>query len=299
MQILDATTNQSISEVKKYFNFDSIILYAKTHMLSAAIAVIMIIFFRRISNICKRIMEKAFKRFFSENPGIATFIISILTFVIDFVLIVIILEFLGINLTGITALLGAFSLVIGFSFKDILSNFFGGLILLTFKPFQVNDVVEYKSFVGTIKKIEIFYTTLTNFQNEEVIVPNANIIDNEIININTNSHRRLTLQIGVGYGSNIDQVKDTIRSIIDRRKEDLFYIEDTEPVIGMYEIGASSLNFDIRVFVRENQYMNARYYLNESIKTEFDKLGIDLPYNIIDLQVNPGFNSINITENRP
>ena len=294
MNQLNTAAANNLAALRKYFNFDVLLGYIEKHLFSFAIALIIVIFYSKIRKIIGHIMKRALNRFLSNNPGLATFSMSLVTFCIDFVLVLIILRLIGVDLSGIATVLVSMSLVLGFAFKDILSNFFGGIILLTFKPFQVGDAVEYKGFVGRVSKIEIFYTRLTDFQHEEVIIPNANIISNEIRNISANDHRRLDLQFGIGYGSDIQQVKTALHEIIENRKEDLFYIEEHEPLIGMYDIGASALIFDVRVFVREDKYMDARYYMNEAVKTRFDQLGIDLPYNIVDLQVNQSYNKIKI-----
>lgn len=277
--------NKNVDAIYKYFNIESIMDYLKNHILSGVIAILIIVFFRRIRNLILTIIKKFLKKMLAANPGVRTFITSIIGLCIDLFLLFIILKLLGINLSGIFALFSVIGLVLGFAFKESLSNVFGGIIILTFKPFKVNDVIQYNSFIGTVRKIEIYYTTIVNFQNENVIVPNGNLATTEIRNINSNSHRRLDMQVGVGYGSNIAQVKALILDIINRRKDDLFYLDQTPPMIGMYEIAASTLNFDIRVFVRENQYLMARYYLNETIKTEFDANNIDLPYNIVDTRI--------------
>lgn len=287
-------TITKIDAIIRDFNIDNLLRYIKGHLISALLALILIVFFKKIRNFIRNIFAKTLNKMLADNIEIATFCVSIISIIIDLCLAMIIIRLLGINLTKIGGMIGALSLVIGFSFKEILSNFLGGIILLTFKPFKVEDVIKYGDYEGVVKKVEIFYTTLVDFQDSEIIIPNANIIGNEVTNINDNAHRWLITQIGVGYGSDIELVKRTIKNIIENRRSDLFYIEGVEPIIGMSEIGASSLNFEIRVYVREKKYILARNYLNESIKIEFDKLGIDLPYNIIDLQLNKEFNSLKI-----
>ena len=142
-----------------------------------------------------------------------------------------ILQLLGINLSSIFALVGALGLVLGFAFKETISNICGGVILLTFKPFKVGDLISYNSNIGTIKKIEIFYTTILTLQNEYLIIPNGNLINNEIKNIDVNNIRRLDLKVGVSYESDIQKVKNLILSIINREKEKLFDYTISEPII--------------------------------------------------------------------
>lgn len=269
---------------KHKYTLEQVINYIINHAFYFLIAIFMIVFYGKIrdflTDICKRFLKKIF-----PDPSVSSFFISISKLVINGVLVFIILRLFGVNLTGITAIISAISLVLGFAFKDTLSNFFGGIIILTFKPFKVNDIIDYSGYVGIVKKIEIFYTKIINFQNEVIIIPNGNIISNEIRNIYYNPVRRLDISVGVSYSSNIDQVKALILQIIEAKKDEYFDFEEREPLIGLAEMGASSLNFDVKVFIKEGQYTHAKYYLNETIKKEFDKAGIEIPFNQLDLHI--------------
>ena len=108
---------------------------------------------------------------------------------------------------------------------------------------------------------------------------------NEIRNINVNANRRLDLTVSAGYESDIDEVKHVLREIVERRKDDLFCIEDMPVTIGLANMGASSIDFDLKVYVREGKYLEGKYYLNETIMKEFGRLGINIPYNILDVHL--------------
>lgn len=270
--------------IKEYFSIDKIIKYVISNFFYFLSALLLIIFYKKIYNFLISKITTFYKKVISDK-GIRTFFTSITKFALHFILLFIILNLLGVNFTGIFAIVGALSLVLGFAFKEIMENVFGGLILLAFKPFKVGDFIEFKSFVGEVKKIEIFYTTLTTPQNEFIIIPNGNIINNEIRNLNVSQHRRLDIKVGVGYDSDIKLVKKLLNDMIEAKKDELFYLDIAAPLIGMFEIGASTLNFDVRVYVREGKYLDARYYLYETIKAVFDENNIELPYDILDVNI--------------
>lgn len=269
---------------KHKYTLEQVMDYITKHAFSFLLAIFIIIFYSKIRDFLVSISKKFLKKIFSD-PSISSFFISISKLLINGLLIFTILRLFGVDLTGITAIISAISLVLGFAFKDTLSNFFGGIIILTFKPFKVGDIIEYSSYLGVVNKIEIFYTKIINFQNEVVIIPNGNIINNEIRNIYYNPVRRLDLVVGVSYSSNIEQVKKIILEIIEAKKDEYFDLDEREPLIGMSDMAASSLDFDVKVFVKEGQYSHAKYYLNETIKTEFDKAGIEIPFNQLDLHI--------------
>ncbi len=282
-----------MEDISKYLTTDFILNYITSNIFGLLPAIILIILYRTIKKYVLLTLDKFYRKAF-DNNGLISFLNSISRFIVDLILIFTILDLLGIHLSKFMALISAFSLVFGFAFKDVLGNIFGGVIILLFKPFMVDDLIKYAGYEGRVNKIEIFYTSLITYNNEEIIIPNGSIISSEVINISMHNYRRLEITVGVGYGSNIEEVKETIQEILERRKHDLFEIDHKPYLIGMGEIGASSLNFDIKVHVKPENYLPAKYYLNESIKTEFDAKGIELPFNIIDLQVNPNFNKLNL-----
>ncbi len=287
-----------MENISKYLTTDFILNYITSNIFGLLPAIILIFLYKTIKKYTLLILDKFYRKTLKNN-GLISFLNSISRFIVDLILIFTILDLLGIHLHKFMALISAFSLVFGFAFKDVLGNVFGGVIILLFKPFTVDDLIKYAGYEGWVNRIEIFYTSLITYNNEEIIIPNGSIISSEVVNISRHQYRRLDITVGVGYGSDIDEVKDTIKKILERKK-DLFEIEKKPFLIGMAEIGASSLNFDIKVHVKAQDYLIAKYYLNESIKTEFDAKGIELPFNIIDLQVNPNFNKLNLenTENK-
>ena len=214
-----------MKELQKFLEWDNTIKFLKTNLFKLFIIYLIIkigkVFKNRVEKILKIILEKA-----NTDKSLASFLISIYSILYYFILIYVSIGILGINATSITTFLGATGIVLGIAFKETLGNFCGGLIILTFKPFKVGDTIEYNNYLGTVKKIELFYTKMLNPQNELVIIPNGIITNTEIRNIKQNGERRLDLRIGVSYNSDIQKVKKILEQIINMETMD--EIQETE-----------------------------------------------------------------------
>ena len=211
--------------LQKFLEIDTIIKFLKTNIFKLLIIFIIIklgkVLKTRIEKIIKIILEKS-----NVDRSVSSFLLSIYSILYYFILVYASIEILGINTTSITTFLGATGIVLGIAFKETLGNFCGGLIILTFKPFRVGDTIEYNNYLGTVKKIELFYTKILNPQNELVIIPNGIITNTEIRNIKENGERRLDLTIGVSYKSDIQKVKNILNRIV--QEETMNEIEETE-----------------------------------------------------------------------
>ncbi|CAM3449286.1 mechanosensitive ion channel family protein [Pseudostreptobacillus hongkongensis] len=270
-----------LNEIMDFLEFKNIILWFRTHVLSILLAFILISMYSKILNKIVGIIDKYFL-FNIKDKGIKSFVKSFLKVIIQIIYVYVVLLLLGVNLTALFGIIGAISVVVGFAFKEIIQNIFGGLIILFFKPFKVGDVIEYKNFIGTVSKIEIFYTRVVNFQNEIVIIPNGSIITNELKNITTQNNRRLDLVIGVDYSANIEDVKRILNEILNDCE---YIIKDAKHLVGLTEFAASSMNFSVFVYVLPENYMLAKLFILEQIKIRFDNAGINIPFNQIDIHL--------------
>ncbi|VWL85417.1 mechanosensitive ion channel family protein [Oceanivirga miroungae] len=282
-----------MDSITNIFN-DNLILFLKYNKFAIVFLIILIFTYTRTKRFLVRFSEKLLKTTFEKKPTLAGFINSIIKILPDLMIIYLIFNILGITLMQASIIIASVSAFVGFAFQGVLENFFGGMIILSFQPFLVGDVIEYSGNFGEVKKIELYYTTITTFNNEVVLIPNGLLIANRVKNLNVYDQRRLDLRVGVSYDANIEHVKETINKIVHKRK-DLFDFSMPNK-IGLGNIGASSLEFEIKMFVTPGNYLLARFYILESVKTEFDKENIGLPYDIIDLQINKSYNKLDISE---
>ena len=205
----------------------------------------------------------------------------------------ILIGFFGININSITAFIGAAGLIFGLAFKETLANFCGGVIILTFKPFRVGDVIEFNKYIGEVKSIELFYTKIKTPQHELVIIPNGMITNNEVRNMTKEEIRRLDLRISVSYNSDIRQVKEELKNIVDELtktenmlEDDKYILSNPEAVIGVGELADSAIVFDVYVYVESDKYVKVKHLLNETIKIRFDEKNIEIPYPQMDIHIN-------------
>lgn len=271
----------SLMDILKSFRGLKLVNWFTGHLIEIVISIIILYFFSSISIYLTNILDRIFLSKIKDK-GVRTFLKSFSKSLVQIFLFYFILIILEINLTSLFALIGALSVVVGFAFKEIIQNIFGGIIILTFRPFKIGDSVQFKEFTGTVTKIEIFYTRILSFQNEIVIIPNGSIIINEIKNLTSQNMRRLDLMIGVDYGSDIEHVKDVIQEII---KDCQYTLENETHVVGVEEFAKSSINFGIYVYVLPENYRLAKFYILEEIKKRFDKEKINIPFNRLDVNI--------------
>ena len=268
-----------LTALQKFLELDNIIKFLKTNIFKLFIIYIMFkiakIFKGRIEKILNLIFEKS-----NMDKSIASFLISLYSVVYYFILIYISIGILGINTTSITTFLGAAGIVFGIAFKETLGNFCGGIIILTFKPFRVGDTIEYNNYIGTVKRIELFYTKIINPQNELVIIPNGIITNTEIRNIREDGERRLDLTVGVSYNSDIQKVKEVIIRIVkeetmdkveeDKRKDNLFK-KWQSTVLESKEKKNIKINFFSTLFSKKKME-EAEKSAHENLREELDEL---------------------------
>ena len=154
--------------------------------------------------------------------------------------------------------------------------------LVSLRPFRAGEIVQIGAVTGTVEKVHLFSTTLLTADSKEVVIPNGKIISDNIINYSRHPFRRIDLVIGVGYQSRIAEVKRVITHIIEQDKR----VDQSRGVtVRLGELAASSLNFYVRVWVRNGEYWNTYYDLLENIKEAMDANHIDLPYPQMDIRV--------------
>ena len=182
---------------------------------------------------------------------------------------------LGIETTSIIAIMGASALAIGLALKGSLSNFAAGVMMIIFRPFKVGDYIEGGGTAGTVEEIQIFTTQLKSADNKTIIVPNARMLDNNIVNYSTKATRRVDMTFGIGYDDDIDKARAVIREIIDGDKR---MLKDPAPMVVVGALADSSVNFTVRVWTKSSDYWGFFFDTTEAVKKRFDAESIGIPY---------------------
>jgi small conductance mechanosensitive channel len=225
---------------------------------------------RRVSNMIRRLFELR-----KLDASLIPFLTSIISIFLYIMLFISVASMVGIATTSFVAMLGAAGLAIGLALQGSLSNFAGGVLILIFKPFKVNDVIEAQGVIAQVTEIQIFHTILRTFDNKTIILPNGSLHNDKIINYSTEATRRVEWVFGISYNDDIDTAKEVIRNVI---FSDPRVLNKDEPWINLSELGNSSVNFKVRALVDGADFWSVFFDMNERVKKAFDKAGITIPF---------------------
>ena len=189
---------------------------------------------------------------------------------------------LGIQTTSFIAILGAAGLAVGLALQGSLSNFAAGFLLIIFRPFKVGDLIEAAGVFGVVEAIQIFTTQLKTADNKTVIVPNAKLTEDNIVNWTVKGTRRVDMVFGIGYDDDIDKARSLMADII---AEDSRILKTPPPQISVSELADSSVNFVVRPWVKVEDYWGVHFDLTEKIKKAFDANGVSIPFPQRDVHV--------------
>jgi small conductance mechanosensitive channel len=192
---------------------------------------------------------------------------------------------LGIQTTSFIAILGAAGLAIGLALQGSLANFAAGFLMIIFRPFKVGDFIEGAGVAGVVESIQIFTTTLKTGDNKIIIVPNAKLSGDNIVNYSAQTKRRVDMTVGVAYTADLSRVRDVLKDIISKETR---VHADPEPLIAVAELADNSVNFVVRVWTDTGDYWGVKFALTETIKNRFDEEGIGIPYPQRDIHIISG-----------
>jgi len=228
----------------------------------------------------RRMMEKG-----GADPIILGFVGSIVYIAMLAFVIVAALGQLGIQTTSFIAILGAAGLAIGLALQGSLANFAAGFLMIIFRPFKVGDFIEAAGVAGVVKDMQIFTTTMKTGDNKTIIIPNAKISGDNIINYSAEENRRVDMTVGVAYDADLSKVRDVLNDIIS--KDDRI-LSDPPPLVVVGELADSSVNFIVRVWTKSGDYWGVMFDANETIKNRFDESGIGIPFPQRDIHIVSG-----------
>lgn len=218
----------------------------------------------------KKAMTKA-----NYDDSLKKFLLNLLTWIFKIVLILVVLGTMGVETTSFAAILAAAGLAIGMALQGSLGNFAGGVLIMTFKPFKIGDLIEAQGQIGVVKEIEIFTTKLTGLSNREIIIPNGALSNGNIINFTTEGTRRVDLVFGVSYDADIKQTKEVLMNVLTSNSK---VLQEPAPAVTVLELADSSVNFAVRPWCKAEHYWDVYFEVTENTKEALDAAGIEIPY---------------------
>lgn len=218
------------------------------------------------------------------SQSVSGFLISLTRIVLYAVLFITAASLLGFQVTSLVTILGSASIAVGLALQGSLSNLAGGVLILILKPFVVGDYImeNDKKCEGTVQSIEIFYTRLLTPDHKIVVIPNGSLSATSITNLTAVKTRRVELSVGIAYDSDIKKAKDVLKQVA----EACPYLDETQNIsIFVSEFGDSAIHMGLWFFVSTENFWAAKWETNEAIKHAFDKAGIEIPFNQMDVTI--------------
>jgi small conductance mechanosensitive channel len=185
-------------------------------------------------------------------------------------------------MTSFIAILGAAGLAVGLALSGTLQNFAGGVMILIFKPFKPGDFIEAQGYMGTVKDIQIFVTTLTTPDNKTIIIPNGGLSTGSLTNFSVEPQRRVDWTVGFAYGDDYDKARNVV---LDLLKNDKRILADPEPFVALGALADSSVNLTVRAWVKGADYWDVFFSFNENVYKSFAKEGIGIPFPQMDVHI--------------
>ena len=210
---------------------------------------------------------------------------TIVRYIITVAGVILALSFLKISWTKYSWLVAAISVGLGFGLQEIVANFVSGLILLLERPVRVGDVVTIDGTTGIVSRIQMRATTVTNWDNQELVVPNKDLITGKLMNWTLSSViNRVSVGVGVAYGTDPERVREILLKVATENPD---VLDDPSPLISFEEFGDSSLNFKIRYCITSmSKRIRIIHAMNTAIYKELTKAGIEIPFPQRDVNVN-------------
>jgi small conductance mechanosensitive channel len=239
-----------------------------------AVALLIVI----IGKLCIRISGKIFDRAAANIPGFDETLASILKIIIQYGItiigLIIILDVFGINTTSLIALLGAAGVAVGLALKDTLSNIASGIILILLRTYKKGDYIEFGSYSGTVKEMDLFVTILETVDGIYISAPNSNIWGTPLKNYTRNGRRRMDISATISYEDSIDAAFDVMQEIITEEKR---FIPDPAPQVVFQAYGENGITITLRAWAYSNVYWNVYREQMRSLKAKLEEAGLSMP----------------------
>ena len=255
--------------------------YIKKFLPLVVFALIIIFIGYIVTKLITKVIDRAMKRS-KIDVGAKNFLLSVIRIGLYTVVLIMALSVLKVPISSIITILDAAGLAVSLALQTCLSNLAGGFIILFSKPFVTGDIIEFDGTVGTVRAISILYTKLDTFDGKTAFIPNGKVSDAKLINYTESPLRRIDLTFSISYGEDFKRAQAVICEVINNEP---LAQSIPAPIVRMGRHGESTTDIDALVWVKNSDYISARYNLLENVKAAFDENGIEIPFSQLDVHM--------------
>ncbi|HEV2082632.1 MAG TPA: mechanosensitive ion channel family protein [Brevundimonas sp.] len=210
-----------------------------------------------------------------HDPTVVSFIAQVVRVAVYVIGFIAVLQRLGVQTTSIIAVLGAASLAVGLALQGTLANVAAGVVLLILRPYRVGDVIEVGGASGSVQRLDLFVTQISNANNHKIVVPNGKVLGDVIINLSGQGTRRIEIHFTVGYGSNLKQARHVIATTAAANEK---VLGDPVPWAGVTALLDNAVQVTLHAWVKSDDWYQTQSDLHEEVKVALDAANIEIPF---------------------
>ena len=245
------------------------------------VAIVVLLLGRWVIKLIKKGLTRIMERR-KADPSLSSFLMSLVSVLLTFLLIIAIVGILGVNTSSLVALLASAGLAIGMALSGTLQNFAGGVMIMLFKPFKVGDFISAQGYEGVVNEIQIFNTHVLTPDNKEVILPNGSLSTGAMTNFSKQGTRRVDWSFSIAYGDDYDKAKSLLLRLCD---EDGRIQKTPAPFVELGKLNDSSVDITVRVWVDAADYWAVFFSMNEKVYKAFATEGLSIPFPQMDVHM--------------
>ncbi|HBV12952.1 MAG TPA: mechanosensitive ion channel family protein [Brevundimonas sp.] len=247
--------------------------FAVNLAIAAIIFVLTLLAARWASGAARKILGRT--RLVRRDPTVLAFMVQIVRVVVIIIGMIAVLQRLGVQTTSIIAVLGAASLAVGLALQGTLSNVAAGVMLLILRPYRVGESIDVGGASGTVQKLDLFTTQLTNANNHKIVIPNSKVLSDVIVNVTGQRTRRIEIKFTVGYGENLKDACAVLASVAKVNDRILKYPAPWTGVTGLLD---SAVQITLHAWVNNADWWQTQSDLMQAGKEALDEAGIEIPF---------------------
>lgn len=214
-------------------------------------------------------------RGFRHDQTVLSFAVQVVRVVVYIVGFIAILQRLGVQTTSIIAVLGAASLAVGLALQGTLSNVAAGVLLLVLRPYKVGDVIDIGGVAGSVQRLDLFTTQMSNANNHKIVVPNSKVLGDVILNLSGQKTRRVEINFTVGYGEDLNAARAVLVGVAENHEK---VLDDPAPWTGVTGLLDSAVQITLQAWVNSEDWWQTQADLMQGGKEAIDAAGIEIPF---------------------